>query len=148
MSRRALSSVVSLCVVAALLAWAAAPVVASMAEKGSISGRVLMSDGKPAQLTLRLEQTVPMGMDKGDRKPRSTGPDTGATQLQGGERQGNVKVIARVTTDKEGKFTIPNLEQGAYTLVGGSRSLGWIYYPVEVEAGKETKLGDITLTKT
>ena len=147
MSRRALSSVVSVCVVAALLAWAAAPVVAAaMAEKGSISGRVLMSDGKPAQIPLRLEQTVPMGMDKGDRKPRASWIGSGATELQG-EKQGNVKIIARVTPDKDGKFAIPNLEQGAYTLVGGNKSVGWIYYPVDVEAGKETKLGDITLTK-
>jgi len=147
MSRRALFNVSSLCVVAGLLAWAAgSAVAASMVEKGSLSGRVLMSDGKPAAIALRLEQTVPMGVDKGDRKPRASWIDSGATGLQG-ERQGNVKIVARVTTDKEGKFTIPNLEQGAYTLVGGSKAIGWIYYPVEVEAGKETKLGDITLTK-
>ena len=147
MSRRALLTLSGLCVAGVLLAWVAGPVAASMmADKGSVSGRVLMSDGKPAAISLRLEQTVPMGVDKGDRKPRASWIDSGATTLQG-ERQGNVKIVARVTTDKEGKFTIPNLEQGAYTLVGGSKSLGWIYYPVEVEAGKETKLGDITLTK-
>jgi hypothetical protein len=112
--------------------------------KGSVSGRVLDDAGKPlAGLALRLERFTPMGVggDRGKRG-RSTGLGSGATELQG------LKVIARATTDQNGNFSMANVEAGGATLIAGNQKIGWIYHELNIEANKETKLGDLKLTKT
>ena len=138
----------------ALVGWFAADAVhAAMADKGSLGGTVMTHDGKPAVgLTLKLEQTKPMGIrgGKGSGKGKSGfGNGSGANGLQGDDGSGgNVKIVARATTDQNGKFTMPNLEVGAYTLVAGNKNMGWIYYPVTIEKDKETRIDDLKLTKT
>lgn len=108
--------------------------------KGSLSGRVLTSDGKPAaNFAVRLEQSIPIGA-----APRTSGFTADANGLQGGR----IKVIARANTNQNGEFQFQNVTEGTFILVGGNNNMGWIYYPCEIEPNKETKLGDITLAKT
>ena len=118
-------------------------------QKGSLSGTVLSHDGKPmVGFNVRLERTEPHGVGEGatKRKNRAAGWDNGAVGLQGGKEKG-VKIVGKATTDQQGKFVIQNIDPGAAILVGGSKNVGWIYYPVEIQSGQETKLGEIKLAK-
>ena len=99
-------------------------------EKGSVTGTVTDQAGKPVVgLALRLEQDQPI-------------------DARGGGKPGSTKIVARVTTDQQGKFTMPNIPAGGYRLVAGSQNVGWIYLDVTVTAGKETNLGELKLAKT
>ena len=113
-------------------------------QKGSVSGTILSVDGKPmVGLAVRLERTEPMGAGDGaTKRKRAAGWDNSATNLQGG-----VKIVGKGTTDQQGKFHIQNVDPGGAILVGGSKSQGWIYYPVEIKPGQETKLEPIKLAK-
>lgn len=112
----------------AILALGASPLLA--AQKGIVTGRVML-DGKPVPgLHLRLVQDLPM-----DRTPGKSG---------GG---GGTKVIGRAITDADGRFTFNDIEPGTYRVEGGSRSVGWIYVDVKVEPGKTADLGDQVLSK-
>ena len=118
-------------------------------QKGSISGVVQSADGKPmVGLNVRLERTDPHGVGDGatGKRKRSAGWDNGASGLQGGSEKG-VKIVGRATTDQNGKFHIQNVEPGGAILVGGSKNVGWIYMPVEIMPGQETKLEPIKLHK-
>src|SRR5688500_6914232 len=90
MSNRALRSVVTGAVRLGLLAWGTGELYATMAQKGSVSGKVLGADGKPAVgLGLRMEQEVPMGMQKPGNK--AAWGDAGPNPLQ--NRDGGNKEI-------------------------------------------------------
>ena len=118
--------------------------------KGSVSGVVLSADGKPmVGFAVRLERTDPVGAGDGaagGKRKRTAGWDNGAIGLQGGREKG-VKIVGRAVTDQNGKFHIQNVEPGGAILVGGSKSQGWIYYPIEIMPGQETKLEPIKLAK-
>ena len=119
--------------------------------KGSVSGTIQTDDGKPAaSLNVQLKRTVPIAMPDapgGRRKGRTSGWDSGASGLQSGDKQGGEKTIGRATTDANGKFKIDNIEAGAANLVAGSKALGWLYYPVVIEANKNVDIGEIKLAK-
>jgi protocatechuate 3,4-dioxygenase beta subunit len=98
---------------------------AAQEKTGSISGSVTDQDGKPiAGLVLKLEQDVK------DARPPKT------------------RIVARVTTDSQGKFIFDNLAPGNYRIGGGSKSNGWIYYDVVVKADEEIKVGELKLVRT
>jgi hypothetical protein len=118
--------------------------------KGSVSGTILTEDGKPAaSLSVQLKRTIPIALPDapgGRRKGRTSGWDSGATGLQG-DKQGGEKTIGRATTDANGKFKIENIDSGAANLVAGSKSMGWLYYPVVIEPNKNVDIGEIKLAK-
>jgi hypothetical protein len=116
--------------------------------RGSVSGRVTYEDGKPVVgLALRLEKFQPMGLGEPGtgRRKNNIAEGSGAVGLQS---EKGTKIIARVSTDQNGNFTMTNVEAGGATLVGGNQKIGWIYPPLEIKANEETKLGDIKLVKT
>lgn len=120
-------------------------------QKGSMSGRVLHADGKPASgIMLRVEKFDPRGAGGGGggggsgERGEFAPPDSGARGLN---MMGS-KVIAQTTTDQNGDFNFKTIEAGGFMLIGGNKKLGWVYQSVTVEPNKETKLGEITLTKT
>jgi hypothetical protein len=119
-------------------------------QKGSVSGTIVAADGKPlVGLAVRLERTDPAGMGDagGKRGKKAAGWDNGASQLQGQGKEKGVKVVGRATTDQQGKFLIQNIDPGAAILVGGNKNQGWLYAPVEIQSGQETKLGELKLVK-
>jgi hypothetical protein len=121
-------------VVVALLA---AAIHAQPRGKGSVSGRILDPNGQPMpRFQLRLEQEMPI-----DAAPRSTVGTSGATGLQ------RIRIIARTATDQNGVFSFQNIDEGGYTLVGGSRQIGWVFFPFQIQPNEETKLGDIQLAR-
>lgn len=95
-----------------------------------VSGTVLTPEGKPAAgVVIRVEKNEPMGMGGGG-PPKDTGPK---------------EYLA--TTDENGNFLIKEMYINAYLLIGGNQQIGWLYQELPVEAGKETKLGPMKLTK-
>jgi hypothetical protein len=103
-------------------------------QTGSIRGSVVDSEGKAvANLALRLEKPAHISVKPpgGNLKHKITFP------LQ---TKPAIPPIATATTDAEGKFTMNDIAPGAYRIVGGSNSTGWVFQSVTVDAGKETKL--------
>lgn len=120
----------------ALLAICALALLATSAhaadDKGSLSGTVTDEAGKAVVgLSLRLEQDIPMEAQRGKK----------------GKQGGGTKIVGRAVSDQQGNFALPALDPGTYRLVAGSQNVGWIYMEVTVTAGKETKLGNLKLTK-
>jgi hypothetical protein len=116
------------------------------ADRGNISGNVLMLDGKPAVgFSVKLVKDVPLTMGRPGRgKGKSSASDSGAVGLQNNP---GTKTVAQTTTDAQGRFTFNNVEVGQYRLEGGNRSMGWLYYDVSVEANKTTEMKDMKLVK-
>jgi hypothetical protein len=99
-------------------------------DEGWVSGIVLSVEGKPmVAMEVRAERTEPMSMGGGG--PRNRRPKE-----------------VKTTTDDFGAFLFMDLEPNKeYILVGGSNEIGWVYQPVNIEAGKEVQLGEIKMVK-
>ena len=105
-------------------------------QPGSLAGSVVDSNGKSvAGLALRLEKPPRISIKPpgGNLKKKKE-----ASPLQTTKPSANV--VAAATTDADGKFSMPNIAPGAYRIVGGNNSIGWVFQNVSVEAGKNTKL--------
>lgn len=150
MIHRNLSRCVGFALAAAICVAGTATAATLLAGKGSISGTVKTEAGAPAVgLVIKLEQEIPLtagtrGGTKG--KGKSGFGDTGATDLQGNKQQ-RKKIIGQMATDQTGRFSFTNIEEGAYRLVAGNRSQGWIYRDVEIKANENTDLGELKLVK-
>jgi hypothetical protein len=95
-----------------------------------VSGTILGTDGKPAVgVLIRVEKQEPMGMGGGPG-----GKDTGPKEY-------------RATTDDNGNFLIKEMFINPYIIIAGNNDVGWIYQELPVNAGQETKLGAVKLTK-
>jgi len=101
---------------------------------GSIRGIVFDSEGKPASnFALRLEKPAHISVKPpgGNLKHKAVVPV---------QTNPSVAPMATATTDAEGRFAMSDIPPGAYRIVGGSNSVGWVFQNVTVEAGKEVKL--------
>lgn len=98
--------------------------VAAADEKGSLSGTVRDNAGSAvAGLAIRLVQQDGQGQNR------------------------KVKIVGRATTDGQGRFRIEQVAPGRYRIEAGSKSVGWIFQELEIEAGKELKLDDLQLAR-
>lgn len=109
---------------------------AAAAEKGGISGNVLTLDGKPAVgFLVKLVKDVPMITNPGGKGAAGSGGS------------GGPRIIAQVTTDPSGRFTLKDVEPGTYRLEGGNGNSGWLYEDVTVDAAKTVEKKDCKLFK-
>src|SRR5439155_9123255 len=99
----------------------------------SIAGSVVDTDGKAvAGLELRLERVSHITV-----RPPGGNLKHKIVQLQ---TRPATPAIATATTDAQGKFSMTQIAPCSYRLVGGSKSIGWIFQNITVEPGKESKL--------
>jgi hypothetical protein len=114
---------------------------------GSFRGRILSLDGQPAVgLHLRVIKFGPAG---GGMRRAGTTPQYPTPEPR--DRDLNLNpwdtVIARIVTDKEGRFRCHDIAPGYYMLVGGSDDLGWVYDNIIIGEGAETVLREARLVK-
>jgi len=124
----------------AVLAWLAAPATPATAQPqtGAIQGQVNDASGKPVpNFTLRLQR-----FPQRDLQRNHAGQTPGPASLQDGRMQ----TVATATTDSNGKFSMTNLKPGDYVLVGGNKSIGFVYHDVSVQPGQTTTV-QVTLVK-
>ena len=111
-------------------------------QPGSLVGKVLMADGTPAEKVPVKLMTHELSRAGGGARPAD-----GLVAVQDDDQ--GMKVVARAVTDAEGKFKMPRVEPGKYTLDAGNlQTVGRKMMGVTVTAGKETDLGQLTLSQS
>jgi len=108
-------------------------------ETGTITGRVVDSDGKPvANVHVRVFAIGALKDTKNRGQDKPTGNDTARAQP-----------IAKAETGADGTFTLENVPAGKVRVIAGLRGtgIGMVKGPVEVNAGETTKVDDIILHK-
>ncbi|WP_428937558.1 carboxypeptidase-like regulatory domain-containing protein [Fontivita pretiosa] len=123
-----------------VLAWLAAPAapVAAQPQTGAIQGQVNDASGKPVpSLALRLQRFPQRDLQRNDS---GQPPDPATLQ------DGRMQTVATAITDANGKFSMTNLKPGDYVLVGGNKSIGFVYHDVSVQPGQTTTV-QLTLVK-
>ena len=134
------------CLIAATLSVCSTPTQAEDAKGvGAVTGTIVDAKDQPiVGLTVRLVATTPMTSDRGPvggKGSRSHDPfDQEPNQLAD-------RIVARATTDAQGKFTMTGIPVGPYLLRGGTKSIGIIYEDVIVEADKTKDVGTLKLVK-
>jgi hypothetical protein len=117
-----------------VLGWLALPAapLAAQPQTGAIQGQVNDASGKPVpNLALRLQRFPQRDLQRND-----AGQTPGPATLQDGRMQ----TVATATTDANGKFSMTNLKPGDYVLVGGNKSIGFVYHDVTVQPGQTTTI--------
>jgi hypothetical protein len=123
-----------------VLAWLALPATpaAAQPQTGAIQGQVNDASGKPVpNFVLRLQRFPQRDLQR-HHAAQPPNPST----LQDGRMQ----TVATATTDANGAFSMTNLKPGDYLLVGGNKSIGFVYHDVSVKPGQTTTV-QLTLVK-
>jgi hypothetical protein len=108
-------------------------------ETGTITGRVVDSDGKPvANVHVRVFAIGAFKDMKNRGQDKPTGNDAARPQP-----------IAKAETAADGTFALENVPVGKVRVIAGLRGtgIGMVKIPVEVNAGETTKVDDIILHK-
>lgn len=114
----------------------------------TVSGTALNPDGSPGAnlpVALKAPEKKPVG---GDNPPGGLAQDPGKDSGKA-KAQGAMKVLAKGTTDAQGKFSLKfqpssSGEQGLMLEVGDNTKTPWAKQPVVVK-GKDVDLGNIQL---
>ncbi|HWP40956.1 MAG TPA: carboxypeptidase-like regulatory domain-containing protein, partial [Tepidisphaeraceae bacterium] len=121
----------------AVLAWLALPATpaAAQPQTGAIQGQLNDASGKPVpNFVLRLQRFPQRDLQRNHADPATL-------------QDGRMQTVATATTDANGAFSMTNLKPGDYLLVGGNKSIGFVYHDVSVQPGQTTTV-QLTLVKS
>jgi hypothetical protein len=120
------------------------------AGTGTIKGKVMTADGKPANgVTVRLVAADPAAKPKGGKKAKAA---ANANAVQPQQAQGLAKgakagksgkkatALKETTTNDQGEFTFTDVPAGNYAVYARGKGIGNGHAPAEVTAGNSVNL--------
>jgi len=138
---------IALCCVQTLRA-ADAATPAPAGQTGTIKGKVVGADGKPANgVTVRLVAGEP-AKATGKKKAKAADPATntqalaakGAKGTKAGKAGKHTESLKETTTNDQGEFTFTDVPVGNYAVYAGGKGIGNGHVPAEVTAGNSVNL--------
>jgi hypothetical protein len=133
----------------------AADATAPAAATGTIKGKVMTADGKPANgVTVRLVAADPAAKPKGGKKAKAAANANAAQPQQAqalaakgakagkgaGKSGKKAAALKETTTNDQGEFTFTDVPAGHYAVYAGGKGIGNGHAPAEVTGGNSVNL--------